>query len=499
MDCVLISPTRSPLPHLHFCKPFSRSLIKMLYKRAAALAVVLFAATAITPVPRAGALAVFVAATAAAAAPVAILLGGGNVGTNGDASAATLQQLDILSAHLNASGCRSNLYPGAYIDKGTNWNTPTPQSMNAFMAAAMARRISPIVLFEYYAEYLNATGFGTFEQWRGIGAAFAAYLRPGGTWAAANGAPPGFGVTVFSAINEPDRGSGFVGSGSPGPVNYSLALSGLSAGVKSVDPSLRVGPGGFMRMNANNDPTLSGLAAHLAPLWNNGSLDFIDLHTYVDVQYAPMAGTHDRSAAANYAAVRRVTNITRDIAFHSTEFNFKRRLVDEAEAAAGLLTSIWDNLGVVAGTAPASVGVTSLAMPWNIFNTNTSDVDYGMAVSTTPYVPTLRGSTFALVMSILAATSTWEWVSLDPFGTGVFTLSDPHSTWRLAVWQDRAGWSSLPDPHTFNFTDLPPTASVIETYGWNGLRGTTPISGGGGGSVLIRGLPGNETYMFVAH
>jgi hypothetical protein len=33
-------------------------------------------------------------------------------------------------------------------------------------------------------------------------------------------------------------------------------------------------------MNAYDDPTLNGLGPVLAPLWNNGTLDALDLHTY---------------------------------------------------------------------------------------------------------------------------------------------------------------------------------------------------------------------------
>ena len=52
----------------------------------------------------------------------------------------------------------------------------------------------------YYApQYLNESGFGSFDEWFGIGAAFAAHLRPNGTWATSPaafeaGVPNGFGV-----------------------------------------------------------------------------------------------------------------------------------------------------------------------------------------------------------------------------------------------------------------------------------------------------------------
>ena len=68
---------------------------------------------------------------------------------------------------------------------------------------------------------------------------------------------------------------------------YASALAGLSAGVKSVQPDGKVMPGGFASVNAFGDCTLRGLATHLEPLWANGTLDGLDLHTYYDIQVLP--------------------------------------------------------------------------------------------------------------------------------------------------------------------------------------------------------------------
>jgi hypothetical protein len=92
------------------------------------------------------------------------------------------------------------------------------------------------------------------------------------------------------------------------------------------------------------------------------------------------------------------------------------------------------------GSVADNVPVSSLVFPWNIFNLNSSDVDYGattlhlecsrtrncccfagMAVSDSPYVPTARGRTLALVLQLLNAMP-WVWVSADPWGTGMLPL-----------------------------------------------------------------------------
>jgi hypothetical protein len=220
------------------------------------------------------------------------------VGTNAAVTPDVMISLDILRT-LGAKSCRTNLYPSSYLSSlpsGTlNWSAPAPQILDGFLGVALASNVTPVLLFEYYAEYLPTMGFGSLEEWVGIGASFAAYAGPGGAWSLANAAPNGWGVTSFSAINEPDDGSGnfsFLPGGLPGPAACTQALLGLSLGVRSVlGRAATVCPGGFMSVNAFGDATLRGLGPFLAPLWNNGTLDCLDLHTYYDVQYAPIVSS----------------------------------------------------------------------------------------------------------------------------------------------------------------------------------------------------------------
>jgi hypothetical protein len=280
-----------------------------------------------------------------------------------------------------------------------------------------------------------------------------------------------------------------------------------------------------MSVNAFGDATLRGLGTFLAPLWNNGTLDCIDLHTYYDVQYAPMAGTFAHSSQANYDAVIAANGITAPIGFHATEFNFKRRLVDEGAAAVGLLTGVWDQLGVSSSAkdAPAAP-VGGLAFPWNLFDLNASDVDYGLAVSDAPYIPTARGCAWGMVLGLLGSSGSpwgWAWSSADPRETGVYRLEPATSAAAsalaavpeqplcnsapgitpprtLVAWQDRAAWSTLAGSSTFKLTGLPPGASVVDVYAWDGWRSSV-VAPSGGGNVTVTGFPGNETYVFLAH
>jgi hypothetical protein len=439
----------------------------------------------------------------AAAMPVvaAAHLGGGNVGTNGDATADDEAMLAALSL-IGAGGTRSNLYPGAYIKDGRDWDAPTPESVDAFMALALAHNVTPVLLFEHYApDFVNASGFGSYTQWFNVGAAFAAHLGPGGTWAKAHGAPASFGVTDFTAINEPDGGAGFVKGGVLGPERYAEALSGLSAGVKSVLPNAKVFPGGFMSVNAFSDCTLRGLAAALGPLWANGTLDGVDLHTYFDVQFAPMEGTHAHSAQANYDCVMSAAGLAPEqaarVLFTTTEFNYKKRLVDEAYAARGLFTAIFDQVGVV---DHANQPLARRVFPWNIFNLNNTDADYGMAASLSPYVPTPRGCTWARAVALLTqppAGGEWRWVSADPRGTGVLVMASPDGAAQLTVRQNRAGWSSLAGATEFVVRALPAQAASLLVVGFDGVRRAVPLAPGQG-SATVAGLGANETFAFLA-
>lgn len=431
----------------------------------------------------------------------AAALGGGNVGTNGATDAGVRAQLAALSAGGAGGGCRTNLYPGAYIKNGRDWDAPTPQSLDAFMALALAANVTPVVLFEYYApDFLNASGFGSRAQWFALGAAFAAHLRPGGTWAVAARAPAGFGVTDFTAINEPDGGAGFVAGGTPGPDAYAAALAGLGEGVHSVAPGLRAFPGGFMSANAFGDMTLRGLAAKLGPLWSNGTLDGLDLHTYFDVQYAPMEGTHARSAQANFDGVLHAAGVApagSGVLFTSTEFNYKERLESERYSAQGLFTAVFDGAGVVDGAnAPVALRV----FPWNVFDTNASDVDYGMAASLTPYVPTPRGCAWLLAVALLRLGGGWAVRSADPRGSGVLELAsgEGDAAALLVVWQDRRGWTNLSSfPSSFTVADIPAAATTLQVVGFDGQRGATVGLAPGQGSAAVAGLEENNTWAFL--
>ncbi len=411
------------------------------------------------------------------------MMGGGNF-PNGEVNDQTLGKLQALNA-LGAGMCRVNVYPSFYLIDN-DWSRPNVAVLDEFMDAAHEHGITPMILFEYYTEYHPQFGFGSEEQWFALGQAFAQRYRPDGTWARERGVRD-FGVSLYTAINEPEPGE-FREGGKLGPAPYVAAIRGLADGVHGADASLMVVPGGFMAANAWDDWTLRGLGPALAPLLNDGTLDGIDLHTYFDVKWAPMQGTYANSAQDNFDRVKIACGITADIRLYSTEFNYKRRDVSEEQAACGLLTAMFDQLGAVG--ANGKTGAAVLAFPWNLFNDQAEDPQFGMSKGLDPYRPTPRGQ---VVKMVLELTRDMEFTARDPRRRGVYVLEGQGR--KLWVWQNREKWTTLLGPR-YVITGIPAEAEVLEVYGWNGLRRTVELQGRT--TLRLNDLAEGETHLFLA-
>jgi hypothetical protein len=131
--------------------------------------------------------------------PLRSRIGGGNLTTHltGAASAqmyAALHGVGVATARMNSYGWRD-------LDR-----KPTPKNFDAAMLEAYRHGIVPVILLEYDGSYQTLsppTLIGSYSDWFAAGQAIARRFAPDGEWGRENGIV-GWGVTTYSAINEPD-------------------------------------------------------------------------------------------------------------------------------------------------------------------------------------------------------------------------------------------------------------------------------------------------------
>lgn len=401
-------------------------------------------------------------------------VGGGNIVTHltGAPTAQMYQALRGVGAKLG----RMNSYGWRDLDR-----KPVPRNFDAAMREAHQRGITPIILLEYDGSYQSLQPpqpIGSYDDWFAAGQAIARRFRPNGEWGLENGIY-GWGVTVFTAINEPD-----VLANIPRDA-YRDALAGFADGVHGIDATLRVVPGGFATCNSAADVTLRGYGPAIAGLLEDGRLDGIDLHTYYNAKWYPLTRGRDFSVQTCFDGVKAAMALKRDINFYSTEFNIARdgAWADPKLSARLFLTAFWDQTAVVG--ADGKSPVTMLAFPWNLADTGRIEgPGYAMAASEAPWKPEARSRVLRTILD-LAGDMTFS--SLDP-RAGRYVLDDDRA--QLLVWQDLPGWTDKPG--AVWEVQLPEWAERAELWGWDGKRRDIRV---GGGKAVISGLEGNETYM----
>ncbi len=406
-------------------------------------------------------------------APLRMRIGGGNLVTHlhGAPSAQIYAALRGVGAPLG----RMDSYGWRTLDR-----KPTPMDFDAAMREAHERGVTPIILLEYEGSYQflePPQPIGSYEDWYAAGVAYAKRFRPGGDWAKANHVT-GWGVTVFTAINEPD-----VQATIPRDA-YRRALEGLADGVHSVDRELKVVPGGFATCNSHGDATLRGYGPAIAPLLEDGRLDGVDLHTYYNFRWFPLTKGRRFSAQSCFDRVKKAMGLTRDVNFYATEYNIsKSEGWARPETAAKLfLTAFWDEMAVVgANGRPATI----FAMPWNLGDTGTIEgPSYAMAAAADPWRPEPRA---IVLRNVIRLAGSMHFTSIDQ-QKGLLTLDGPDG--RLLVWHNLDGWTDAPGSA---WTVVPPPWAVAaELWGWDGLRKSVSVTGG---EHRFTALRQGETYM----
>lgn len=367
------------------------------------------------------------------------------------------------------------LYPGRVWKNGK----PTPEKADDLILLLHENGIEPMFLFAYKPKW-NPEFEAYYDNWHRLGQAFAQRFAPNSEFLLSHGIKD-WGVKIYSAVNEPDIMTEDQQQilTPTGENSYYSLLKGLADGVHSVDPELRVLPGGYA--TKNKDSCFDGYLSAVAPLLNDGTLDGIDLHRYLNLKQVTKV-PYRWASQPNYEYVKENCGIDVDINHYTTEYNSKGGQITEEDAARLFLLMTWDFLGVQKSSGePATV----FAFPFEVVNVEWDFVRFGTQMN--PWVPNLRGKTLQLVAEKAAGT---RFVSSNP-EKGVYVLSG--SGKHLWVWQNWRKWTDQPG-ESFTLTDIPDDVKTVEVYGWDGLRKTVDVTGD---AFTIHDLPTQETLMFV--
>ncbi|MBV6645595.1 MAG: DNRLRE domain-containing protein [Cyclobacteriaceae bacterium] len=378
---------------------------------------------------------------------------------------------------------RIGITPNLYLQG----ETPKPESIDSIIFLLYQEGIVPMLLVEHNPD--NGA-LGSETKWFNIGAAFAERFKPNSSFLTSNGIQD-WGITQYSAINEP-----LFGNVTNFPVaEYIAATKGFADGVHSVDTALQVAPGGlqevplFLRTN----PYMDDLAA----LFNDGTLNALDVHRYYDRGNAFNLQFKDKSHQALIDSLKKWHGITEDFRVWSTEYN-ARGTGNDDDNAKDFVTGTWDLL-----TVKGSDGkfVSDFALTFRTYLPVSSNENLGMAVSLFPFLGNAKGIAHQMLANI---TEGLHLASGDET-TGVDVLEGENK--KMWVWHNRDQWSSMAGT-SFTINSIPSYAKVLEVYrynSWVALEGSTgtpapfrSLDVDGLNSIQIDNLPTGETIMFLA-
>lgn len=397
------------------------------------------------------------------------IMGSGNIYI-GDSTSVKSSKFQALN-HVGLEMIRIGIHPLQYWDRKTP-SKPTPKSLDDLVIQAHQKGIKPILTFAHDGK---KAPIGNYQHWYNTGVAFAERFRPNSPWLVSQGIR-NWGIEIYAAINEPG-GTGFPITGNQ---SYYKLLEGLADGVHKVNPKLKVIPGGFRSRGDAFDTYLKAIA----PLFNQGKLDGIDLHRYLNQNQ--VNNRFNWSAQSVFEKAKEAAGIKADINYYSTEFNSQGLAMSEDEAGKLFLTLLWDQLGVIKNSGQ---GATKLSMAWTMFDLSSKNKAYGMADSLNPW----RSATRAEVMKLaIGLSKNMKFIHRDPKKRGLYILKNEKK--KLYVWQNLEKWTNTPGTNR-KLTHIPVSATKLKVYGWDGLRKTYPLSQQT--SYTITNLSPQETYMFL--
>ncbi|MBV6645593.1 MAG: DNRLRE domain-containing protein [Cyclobacteriaceae bacterium] len=359
-----------------------------------------------------------------------------------------------------------------------------PQVLDNLILLLYEQGIRPMLLVEHYLKHNGP--IGSYRKWYKIGWAFANRFSPNSPWLKNKGIKD-WGIKYYTAFNEPDN--------SFETEEYINAIRGFANGVHAVNKGLQVAPGGFMEVPlfTNTNKYMPGLAA----LYNDGTLDAIDIHRYYDRRNPYQVRSRAMSQQALVDSLKSRHHIHADIRVWSTEYN--ARGADGIGNAIDFITATWDLLTV---TNENGEFISDFALAYVSYMKESDNRHLGMAISKFPYEGNAKGKSHRM-MTFLSDGLRLK--NKDP-DLGIIRLEGKEK--KMWVWHNRTEWSSLAGG-TIHLDDIPIYARQLEVYrydSWKMDRGSsgepTPYKTislqKNQKSIKIKNLEIGQTYMILA-
>ncbi|MGD1919605.1 MAG: Ig-like domain-containing protein, partial [Pleurocapsa sp.] len=405
----------------------------------------------------------------------------GNAGSNGRLGS-NIAKINLAS-DLDISWGRASGGPAQWNASGSL----SPENFDAVIDHANSKDVKIYLYLEYRSD-LDGGSIDDFD-WYEVGRTYASYF--------------GDRVAAYGIINEPDN----ILSSVETPEGIAAAVEQFADGVHSVNSNYVVTSPGVGGTPVSIETTDDYLKA-LAPLFNDGTLQALNLHSYQDSRPNPHYSSIDFSSqwapSRNFIRAKNIGGITANVNFLAGEFNYRNWQGTDEQRGIGFLTTLWAQLSVVGnGGINSRVGIFS--SPFNITtaepNRQTSMAEsfsFGNDGSYT-WQPNEKGQ---ILEETLALTQGMNFVYTDPLNKGLVILrGDNRKMW---VWDNREDFSNLANASAVKITGIPSDATGLAIYRWDStasephaiieLNGQTSIS-----FETSEALSFGQTYMIVAN
>ncbi|MDJ0576761.1 MAG: Ig-like domain-containing protein [Xenococcaceae cyanobacterium MO_234.B1] len=406
-----------------------------------------------------------------------------NLGNSGDTKKLTSNIAAINLAHdLDISWGRASGGPQQW----NSFGSLSPENFDAVVDYANSKDVNIYLYLEYRTDIDGGSIFDF--DWYEVGRTYAQHF--------------GDRVKAYGIINEPDH---IVSGNSPEQVAF--AVEEFADGVHSVNPNYIVTSPGLGGTPISIERTNDFLEA-LAPLFNDNTLQVLNLHSYHDSNPNPHFSSIDNSSdwapSRNFIRAKEVGGINQNVGFVAGEFNYRNWNGTDEERGIGFLTALWDQLSVV-GNGGINDRVGLFSAPFTITGSapekQTSMADFYSFDDSGNYVwqPNEKGQ---VLEEVLTLTQGMSFIYTDPLDQGVVILrGNGRKMW---VWDNREDFSSLTDAPIISISGIPSDATALAIYRWDStadepyafieLNGQTSVS-----FEVSSFLPVGQTYMLMAN